>query len=160
MSHRIYRLASVSRMQLTRFTDLGVRTMMLLAAPDPGRLRMTTGIVAASVNASEHHVAKAVTRLVELGWVNSRRGRAGGLFLTDAGRAMPVGQVIRLLEGDREVIDCDRARPCPLVAACRLRHALTVAKDAFYRELDQYILNDLTAPTLLLGLTAVSVSGD
>lgn len=128
---------------------------MLLAAPDLGRGRMTTGTIATSVNASEHHVAKAVTRLVELGWVNARRGRTGGLFLTDAGRAIPVGQVIRVLEGDREVIDCEGARPCPLVAACRLRHALTVAKEAFYRELDQYTLDDLAAPTLLQ-LTAVS----
>lgn len=136
-------------MQLTRFTDLGVRTMMLLAANDTDRHRMTTRSIAASVNASEHHVAKAVTRLVEFGWVSTRRGRTGGLFLTSTGRSVGVGQAIRLLEGDREVIDCDGTRPCPLVPACRLRHALAAAKEAFYRELDQYSLDDLAPPTLI-----------
>ena len=155
MSLPAYRLTSVGLMQLTRFTDLGVRTMMLLAASDPARCRLTTASIAKTVNASEHHVAKAVTRLVELEWVSARRGRTGGLFLTDAGRAMPVGHVIRTLEHDREVIDCDGARPCPLVAACRLRHALATAKEAFYQELDKYTLDDLTAPTLLT-LTAAS----
>jgi Rrf2 family nitric oxide-sensitive transcriptional repressor len=136
-------------MQLTRFTDLGLRTMMLLAANQSEQRRMTTGSIALSVNASEHHVAKAVTRLVEFGWVSARRGRTGGLFLTDGGRTMRVGQAIRLLEGDREVIDCDGTRPCPLLPACRLRHALAAAKEAFYRELDQYSLDDLAAPALI-----------
>ena len=73
-------------MQLTRFTDLGLRTMMLLAAGDADDRRVTTRTIAAGADASENHVAKAVARLAELGMVNARRGRVGGLSLTDAGR--------------------------------------------------------------------------
>ena len=105
--------------------------------------RRTTGHIAASVNAPEHHVAKAVARLAEFGWASIRRGRTGGVFLTDAGRNIRMGQAIRLLEGDREVIDCNGDRPCPLVA-CRSRHALAAAKENFYHKLDGYSLNDLT----------------
>ena len=54
-------------MQLTRFTDLGLRTMMLLAAGDAADRRITTRSIATGADASEHHVAKAVARLVELG---------------------------------------------------------------------------------------------
>ncbi|MFV1362896.1 Rrf2 family transcriptional regulator [Mycolicibacterium elephantis] len=137
-------------MQLTRFTDLGLRTMMLLAAGEAGDQRITTRSIAVGANASEHHIAKAVARLVELGVVQARRGRIGGLTLTDAGRQASVGWLVRRLEGDREVIECDGADPCPLVPACRLRRALVAAKEAFYRELDQYTISDLTRDAGLL----------
>ncbi len=130
-------------MQLTRFTDLGLRAMMLLAAGESEQRRVTTRTIASGAAASEHHVAKAVSRLSELGMVHARRGRAGGLELTEAGRTASVGWLVRQLEGDREVIECGGNNPCPLIAACRLRRALAEAKEAFYRELDRYTVTDL-----------------
>src|SRR4051794_33597811 len=109
-------------MHLTRFTDLGLRAMMLLAAADSDGRRITTRTIATGADASEHHIAKAVARLAELGMVNARRGRVGGLELTEAGRHASVGWLVRRLEGDAEVIDCaGHSRPCPLIPACRLR---------------------------------------
>src|SRR6478736_4497322 len=93
-------------MQLTRFTDLGLRAMMLLATGQAREQRVTTKTVAAAAGASENHVAKAVSRLTEMGLVNARRGRVGGLELTDAGREVSLGWLVRRLEGDREVVDC------------------------------------------------------
>lgn len=61
-------------MQLTRFTDLGLRTMMLLAAGEADGHRVTTRTIAAGANASEHHIAKAVARLADLGMLHARRG--------------------------------------------------------------------------------------
>lgn len=130
-------------MHLTRFTDLGLRAMMFLSAGEFDDHRVTTRHIAASAGASENHIAKAVSRLVELELVQARRGRVGGLSLTDAGRAASIGWLVRELEGDREVIDCEGGSPCPLVAGCRLRRALAAAKEAFYAELDQYTVADL-----------------
>ncbi|MGV0741086.1 RrF2 family transcriptional regulator [Mycolicibacterium sp. XJ870] len=132
-------------MHLTRFTDLGLRTLMLLAAGETDDRRITTRTIARAANASEHHVAKAVSRLAELGMVYARRGRVGGLVLTEEGRTASLGWLVRELEGDREVIECGGDAPCPLIAACRLRRVLAEAKDAFYRELDRYTVADLTA---------------
>ncbi|RJO73752.1 Rrf2 family transcriptional regulator [Nocardia panacis] len=132
-------------MQLSRFTDLGLRAMMRLAVSEAAEARVTTRLIARQVDASEHHIAKAVTRLVELGLVRSHRGRTGGLFITPAGRAISVGRLVRELERDREVVACTGIRPCPLVAACRLRLALADAQEAFYRELDRYTLEDLVS---------------
>lgn len=143
-------------MQLTRFTDLGLRTMMLLAAGERDERRVTTRTIAAGAGASENHVAKAVARLAELGVVHARRGRVGGLALTTAGRTAAVGQLVRALEGDREVVDCDGATPCPLIPGCRLRRALADAKEAFYRELDHYTVADLAAGPGLLQLQPAS----
>ncbi|KUH73675.1 transcriptional regulator [Mycolicibacterium novocastrense] len=137
-------------MQLTRFTDLGLRTMMLLAAGEAEERRVTTRSIAVGAHASENHVAKAVARLAELGVVSTQRGRVGGLTLTAAGREASLGWLIRRLEGDREVIDCDGTHPCPLVSACRLRRALADAKEAFYRELDRHTIADLTRDAGLL----------
>ena len=136
-------------MQLTRFTDLGMRAMMLLATGEADDRRVTTRVIANSANASEHHVAKAVSRLTELGMVTSRRGRVGGLNLTESGRSASVGWLIRALEGDRAVIECEGDAPCPLIAGCRLRRALARAKEAFYRELDAYNVADLVRETSL-----------
>lgn len=141
-------------MQLTRFTDLGLRAVMLLAAGEADGRRVTTRSIAAGANASENHIAKAVARLADLGMVESRRGRVGGLTLTDEGRRASIGWLVRRLEGDREVIECGGAKPCPLVSACRLRRVLADAKEAFYRELDRYTVDDLARgasfPTLAL----------
>jgi Rrf2 family nitric oxide-sensitive transcriptional repressor len=150
-------------MQLTRFTDLGLRAMMLLAAGESDDRRVTTRMIATGAGASEHHVAKAVSRLVELGMVNARRGRVGGLELTDTGRAASIGWLIRQLEGDREVVECGGDNPCPLIAACRLRRALAEAKDAFYRELDRHTVDDLVAsPSLpiVLQTTVLQTTGE
>lgn len=142
-------------MQLTRFTDLGLRAMMLLAAGEADGQRVTTGSIAAGADASENHIAKAVSRLVDLGMVNARRGRSGGLALTDEGRSATVGWLVRRLEGDREVIECGGERPCPLLPACRLRRALAEAKEAFYDELDRHTVSDLASEA---NLTLISAS--
>ncbi len=135
-------------MQLTRFTDLGLRAMMLLAAAEHDGRRVTTGSIATNVNASEHHIAKAVTQLVALGLVQSQRGRTGGLSLTAEGHAVSIGHIVRRLEGDTDVIDCVGNRPCPLLPACRLRRALADASEAFYVELDKHTVDDLTNSTV------------
>ncbi|MCV7279225.1 Rrf2 family transcriptional regulator [Mycolicibacterium flavescens] len=137
-------------MQLTRFTDIGLRTMMLLAAGEAEDRRVTTRSIAVGAHASENHVAKAVARLADLGMVHTQRGRAGGLTLTEAGREASLGWLIRRLEGDREVIECAGSDPCPLLSACRLRRALADAKEAFYRELDRYTIADLSRGAGLL----------
>lgn len=144
-------------MQLTRFTDLGLRAVMLLAAGEADGRRVTTGSIAAGANASENHIAKAVARLSDLGLVSARRGRVGGLTLTDEGRNASIGWLVRRLEGDREVVECGGSAPCPLVPACRLRRALADAKEAFYRELDHYTVNDLARGATLPVLAVPAV---
>lgn len=153
---------TVGFMQLSRFTDIGLRAIMRLAVSDESDGRVTTRLIARQVAVSEHHVAKAVARLVDLGLVEAQRGRNGGLFITPAGRTVSVGALIRELENDRPVVVCEGDHPCPLVGACRLRRVLADAEEAFYRELDRYTLADLVnAPTAgLLRLLATPSSRD
>ncbi|TNY35302.1 RrF2 family transcriptional regulator [Thermomonospora catenispora] len=129
-------------MRLTRFTDLALRIAMRLAVADPAEIH-TTRQVAEAVNAPYTHVAKVVSRLSELGVVEARRGRGGGLVLTERGRDFSIGALMRELEGSGDVAGCDDAPPCPLRAICRLRKALREAQEAFYAALDPVTVRDL-----------------
>lgn len=143
-------------MRLTKGTDLALRIAMRLAVLDENAAP-TTREVADAVVAPTSHAAKVVTRLQHLGVLEARRGRGGGLFLTERGRTYSVGRLVRELEGVGDVVDCEGDPPCPLRSACRLRHALQNAQEAFYAALDPITVEDLVAaPTgpILLSLSS------
>ncbi|WP_345344402.1 Rrf2 family transcriptional regulator [Rhodococcus olei] len=131
-------------MQLTRFTDLGLRVIMRLAV-SPGGGGLTTGQVADEMAIPYTHTTKVVLRLKELGMVEARRGRGGGLTITERARGTSVGWLTRQLEGDDEVVNCEGNAPCPLRGGCRLRAALRRAQDAFYDSLDTITIEDLVS---------------
>ncbi len=140
-------------MRLTRFTDVALRVLMRLAVAED-REPPTTREVAATMRVPYTHTAKVVTTQ-HLGLLDARRGRGGGLTLTQAGRSASIGSLVRELEGPEEVVECEGDTPCPLRSACRLRGALREAQDAFYAALDPITVTDLIAsPTgpLLLGI--------
>ena len=64
-----------------------------------------------------------------------------------------VGRLVRELEGDHEVVECEGTNPCPLRGGCRLRFALRDAQEAFFAALDPLTVADLTAPPTRLLLT-------
>ncbi|MEU2156196.1 Rrf2 family transcriptional regulator [Streptomyces sp. NPDC019396] len=132
-------------MRLTKFTDLALRAVMRLAVRHTGE-PLTTREVADAVDVPYTHMAKAIARLQHLGVVEARRGRGGGLALTEAGRQISVGRLVRELEGEDEVVACEGDPPCPLRGACRLRHALRDAQEAFYATLDPLSVADLVSP--------------
>ncbi|MEW1698280.1 RrF2 family transcriptional regulator [Streptomyces sp. NPDC093249] len=139
-------------MRLTKFTDLALRAVMRLAVTAPEE-SVTTREVADSMEVPYAHMAKVVTRLQHLGVIEARRGRGGGLALTERGRHASVGWLTRTLEGEDEVVACEGDPPCPLRSGCRLRGALRQAQEAFYRVLDPVTVAELvespTGPLLL-----------
>jgi Rrf2 family nitric oxide-sensitive transcriptional repressor len=143
-----------SGMRLLRSTDLALRVLMRLAVT--GDATPTTREVAADMEVPYTHAAKVVAELRHMGLVSARRGRGGGLALSEEGRTASVGAVVRRFEGDGDVVDCEGAAPCPLHSGCRLRGALRQAQEAFYASLDPVTLADVVAaPTgpLLLGIS-------
>ncbi|MEV0699592.1 Rrf2 family transcriptional regulator [Saccharopolyspora sp. NPDC050389] len=143
-------------MRLTKRTDLALRIAMRLAVLDE-ETAPTTREVADAVAVPYSHAAKVVTLLQRLGVVEARRGRGGGLALTQLGRTGSLGRLVRDLEGVGDVVGCEDDPPCPLRSACRLRTALRNAQDAFYAALDPITIEDLVAaPTgpVLLSLSS------
>jgi Rrf2 family nitric oxide-sensitive transcriptional repressor len=148
------RIIYASRMRLLRSTDLALRVLMRLAVADEST--STTREVAAAVEVPYTHAAKVVAELQHMGLVSARRGRGGGLALSEEGRTASVGAVVRAFEDHGDVVDCEGATPCPLSSGCRLRGALRRAREAFFASLDPVTLADVVAsPTgpLLLGVS-------
>ncbi|MEU1176373.1 Rrf2 family transcriptional regulator [Streptomyces sp. NPDC005820] len=146
-------------MRLLKSTDLALRVLMRLAVA--GENTPTTREVAAVMDVPYTHAAKVVAELQHLGLLEARRGRGGGLSLTEKGRTASVGGVVRTFEGEGDVVDCEGSTPCPLNSACRLRGALRRAQEAFFASLDPITVSDIVAePTgpLLLGISG-PVSG-
>ena len=146
-------------MRLTAFSDVSLRAMMLLVGVESGH-RLTTQQVAEAIDSPYHHVTKAVARLRSLGLVDAARGRSGGVAITPAGGRETVGRLLRELEGDQPMVECEASEgTCPLDSSCRLRAALGKAREAFYATLDDIVISDLPharqmGPVMLrLGLT-------
>lgn len=131
-------------MQLTRFTDLGVRVLMYLSSPRAGDAPpATVGEIAERFEVSHHHLVKVANVLVQHGWITATRGKGGGLRLARPPEAIAFGTVVRALEGDGELVDCARP-PCALRGDCRVKSVLERARDAFFAELDGCTLADVT----------------
>ena len=133
-------------MRLTAFSDIALRVLLLMGGL-PVDTMLSTQRIADGVGAPYHHVAKTVARLRGMGLLCSQRGRAGGVVLTDEGRGASVGRVLRALEADTAIVECEADETaCPLNHGCRLRRALAGAREAFYGELDGVSITDLVNP--------------
>ncbi|MET4136208.1 Rrf2 family transcriptional regulator [Pseudarthrobacter sp. PvP090] len=130
-------------MKINAFADVSLRAMMVLAAAPDGGL-LTTQSIADAVATPYNHVSKAMAKLRELGLIDVERGRHGGSRLSSAGRLATVGQLLRQLDTRTDPADCVGAGgACPLINECRLRGALSRAREAFYRELDDIVVASL-----------------
>lgn len=128
-------------MQLTRFTDLGLRVLMYLTHREREQ-PVTIAEIAAQFAVPHNHLVKVVNRLGKLGWIVATRGRTGGLRLALDPSLLTLGTVLRQLEGSTELIDCAEP-PCALRGGCRLKAALNDALEAFYQVMDRSTLADV-----------------
>lgn len=137
-------------MRLTIRTNLAMRTLMFCAVNN-GRI-VRKHDVAAACNASENHLAQVVNTLAQEGFIETQRGRAGGLRLARPMADISVGEVLRSFEGALPFAECfdPEANTCPLRDACLLRDALQQAVEAFYATLDRWSLADLVADNAAL----------
>jgi Rrf2 family nitric oxide-sensitive transcriptional repressor len=128
-------------MQLTRFADLGLRVLMYLTHERAGS-PVTNAEIASQFQVPHNHVIKVVHKLGKLGWVETQRGRGGGLRLAVPAENLRLGEVLQGLEPTRSVVDCD-VPPCVLRQRCSLKGALDQALAAFYATLNEYTLAEL-----------------
>ncbi|PMU65024.1 Rrf2 family transcriptional regulator, partial [Pseudomonas sp. GP01-A1] len=89
---------------LRRLTDYALR-VLIYVAEHPGR-RCSVPEVAAAHQISEHHLVKIVHQLGQLGYLDTTRGRGGGISLPAGPQTVNLGDVIRSLEGDACPVDC------------------------------------------------------
>ena len=132
-------------MQLTAYTDYSLRLMMYLAQRKGQRA--TVGEIADVFGISRNHLMKVAFGLGQQGWVETTRGRSGGLSLAPGAERVRLGDIIRSTEPDFAVVECfDASRnSCAIVRPCRLKGILQQAMTAWFEVLDAHTLGDLVA---------------
>ena len=93
---------------------------------------------------SEDHLTKVVQRLAQRGYVQTIRGRNGGVRLAKHPSEIIVGSVVRDTEEDCRIVPCfGDPEACPISSHCKLAPALSQALAAFLHVLDGKTLSDL-----------------
>ncbi|MFC3612345.1 RrF2 family transcriptional regulator [Lutimaribacter marinistellae] len=130
-------------MRITKRTNIAIRLLMYCAAHQD-RL-VTKSEIAEVCNISENHLAQVINQLSQLDYLNTQRGRNGGMTLARPASQIRIGDVFRSIEGGLPLAECfaDADNTCPLTKACRLRVALQDAAVAFYASLDEITLDAL-----------------
>lgn len=131
-------------MRLSLFTDYSLRVLMFAALKEGGEFSLSE--VAGAYGISRHHLVKVVNHLAKLGYLETRRGRNGGISLAKKPQDIRIGMVVRRTESSSAIIvECfdPQVNTCPLNGMCRLKGVLGEASLAFYNTLDRHTLADL-----------------
>jgi Rrf2 family nitric oxide-sensitive transcriptional repressor len=147
-------------MRLTVYSDYALRVLMYLAVKQDGLA--TIAEIAESYDISENHLMKVAHQLGVAGYVETVRGRGGGLRLAKPVGTIGLADVVRYTEPDMAIVSCFKPEdaPCAIRPCCVLRRALEQARDAFIAVLEGYTLGDLVKPRArLAGLLGISPAG-
>lgn len=137
-------------MRLSSFSDYSLRVLMYLGVHG-GRLA-TAGEIAAAYGISVNHLTKVVNLLGRLGYIETVRGKGGGIRLGREAADISLGEVIRQTENDFALVECfATGGQCQIHAACRLPPILDEALAAMFSVLDRYTLADLLQGSAELG---------
>lgn len=142
-------------MRLTQHVDYSLRVLMYLAVRPDGF--GTIKQISEAYGISRNHLMKVVQALGRKGYVETTRGKGGGLALKDAPDQIIIGRVVRDMEADLALVEClGTSNRCAITPECRLQQLLVDALDAFLDVLDRRTLADLTAaPEPLVQLLSV-----
>jgi Rrf2 family nitric oxide-sensitive transcriptional repressor len=128
-------------MHLTRHSDYSLRALIYLGTKKEDLA--TVPEIAQAYGISRGHLMKVVQHLGQLGYVETVRGRGGGITLARPPNRIRLGQVLRETEGGFALVDCFDGGNCRIHSACRLKGVFEEALDAFLQVLDKYTLADL-----------------
>ena len=130
-------------MHLTRFTDLSLRVLIYLTHNERKGL-VTVTELAERFKWSRNHMVKVVHFMSTKNWVQTHRGRFGGLTLKMHPSEYKIGDIVQILEEQGELIDCFEPHECALAKCCKLRSLLNEATRDFYSRLNTATLETLT----------------
>lgn len=133
-------------MRLTAYTDYALRTLMYLAM-HRDRL-VTIQEIADEHGIAKNHLSKVVHQLSTLGYIDTTRGRNGGMQLGREPKAINIGSVVRHTETDFHMAACYDAQgvACLYAPGCGLKGTLGLATRAFLDVLDEATLDTILVP--------------
>lgn len=129
-------------MQLTLHTDYSLRVLVYLT--QKGGEQATISEIADFYQISRNHLVKVVHHLAGKGFIHTTRGKHGGIRLARAPELIAVGDVVRQMEPNFDIVECFNANTpgCTVAPVCALKSVLYQANKEFLAVLDNYTLAD------------------
>lgn len=129
-------------MQLTTFTDYGLRSLMFLAAHRDRLCSIRE--ISDHYGISYNHLVKVVHKLGQLGYIASTKGKGGGIRLARNPEDLRLGDLVLDLEPNMEIVECfnREMNTCRITGACQIKHYLFDANKAFISSLNLHTLAD------------------
>ena len=133
-------------MQLTRYTDYALRVLIYLSLHR--EKLVTIDEVKDFYDISRNHLMKVVHDLSVKGFIETTRGKNGGMKLAHTPDQIAIGEVVRQMEPNFKIVECqtDDNKICRVSTICSLKSVLDDALDNFLTHLDQFTLADATLP--------------
>ena len=129
-------------MRITSYTDYSLRVLIYLAVSNEERC--TIREIARAYDISHNHLMKVVHQLRQHGYIDTVRGKQGGMTLSRAPELINVGEVVRDMEPDTALVECfDPDGQCVITPHCHLKSVLYSALQAFQSVLNRYTLADI-----------------
>ena len=131
-------------MRLTVYTDYSLRTLMYLGVRGTENLT-TIQEIADAYQISKNHLMKVTYDLGQHGYIETIRGRGGGIRLAMDPKDINIGEVVRKTEEDFHIVECfnPESNLCKISPECQLKNALHQALQAYLAVLDSYTLADV-----------------
>jgi Rrf2 family nitric oxide-sensitive transcriptional repressor len=146
-------------MRITQFTDYSLRVLLYLGLKND---RATIREITEAFRISNNHLMKVVHQLSRDGYINSYKGKNGGIALAVDPTQVRIGDFINSFE-PMDLLECFNAETntCPIRGVCHLEHSLYDARKAFLQSLNRYTLADyLTAsPTKTERMKRLGIAG-
>ena len=128
-------------MQLTKLTDYGFKVLIFLANK-PEKYLASIDEIANTYQLPKNSVVKVIHQLGKGNIIETRRGKGGGFLLAKKPIDIKISDVVSLLEGDIDVVDC-ASHNCYLQSSCQLKGIINKATFAFLDVLKEYSIENL-----------------
>ncbi len=125
------------------YTDFSLRVLIYLGTKEKKELS-TIQAISDAYGISKNHLMKVTHELGKLGYIETIRGRGGGIRLAMEPEDINIGQVVRHTEDDFHLVECFdcKINTCVITPVCGLKGALNRALFAYLKVLDGYTLAD------------------
>ncbi len=137
----IYTHSTRTPVQLTKYTDYAFRTLIFLGVQPPAEL-ITITKVSEHFDMPRNHLIKVVHNLGKLGYLETVRGKGGGIRLARPASKISLREIVEAMEEKLEPVNCHKPS-CRIVTVCQLRSVLAEAQEAFLAVLGNYTLADI-----------------
>jgi Rrf2 family nitric oxide-sensitive transcriptional repressor len=129
-------------MQLTLHTDYALRVLIYLTQQREDLA--TISEIADFYQISRNHLVKVVHHLAGYGFIQTTRGKHGGMKLAREPRLISIGDVVRQMEPNFDIVECFDKGPsnCAVTSVCKLKSVLQQAGEEFLGVLDCFSLAD------------------